>query len=122
MLAAQLAQLRAYFESLLRVVDAPQLPAPYGRLLSGHFKRAVSPLLHDLAALEAQAAAGNVAEAWAAFATLELRAQALFEEALEFLGGVALRELPPAQALADHAQRFIEGLIQEAGVPPSPPW
>ncbi len=120
MLAAQLAQLRADFESLLRVVDAPQLPAPYGRLLSGHFKRAVSPLLHDLAAIEAQVAAGNVAEAWAAFATLEPRAQALFEEALEFLGGVALRELPPAQALADHAQRFIGGLIQEAGVPWSP--
>lgn len=120
MLVAQLAHWRADFDRLLAVLDAPELPAAYRKLLSGRFKRALSPLLQEAAGIEVQLAAGSLAEAWNAFADLQRRGQHLFEEALEFLGGIAIREMPPVRDVAGHAERFLEELVSAAGVSWSP--
>lgn len=127
MLAAQLTNLRADFDRLLAVLDALPPSFAHGKSLSGRFKRALSPLVHGLADIEAKFVAGQEAETWRTFTALQRQAQQLFEEALEFLGGLAIREMPTVHALAKDAQRFVEDLVAEAGVSWSPviivgPW
>lgn len=118
-LRSQVLALKAGLQRVYDMVSHGML-APENRPVYGKFYSAINPRQHRLVELEKRIDQGSLEEIWQEFAMIKDEAQRVFDQCLEFFGGLAVRkwDLGKAGEWCELAERLVSHYVQKTGAPP----